>query len=144
MRRRLSRNREEAEINITPMLDIVFIMLIFFIVTTSFVSEFGIDVNRPIDAPVQEQDQEEIIAVRIDENDQIFILMESLDSDQDQERLVDVRTVRANIETSLVQRPDAAVVVIADRSADAGLLVRVVDQARVAGAGKVSLATQAQ
>ncbi len=144
MRRRLSRNREEAEINITPMLDIVFIMLIFFIVTTSFVSEFGIDVNRPIDAPVQEQDQEEVIAVRIDENDQIFILMESLDSDQDQERLVDVRTVRANIETSLVQRPDAAVVVIADRSADAGLLVRVVDQARVAGAGKVSLATQAQ
>ena len=55
MRRRLSRDREEAEINITPMLDIVFIMLIFFIVTTSFVSEFGIDVNRPINAPVQQQ-----------------------------------------------------------------------------------------
>ncbi len=144
MRRRLSRDREEAEINITPMLDIVFIMLIFFIVTTSFVSEFGIDVNRPINAPVQEQDQEEVIAVRIDENDQIFVLMESLDSDQEQERLVDVRTVRANIETSLVLRPDAAVVVIADRSADAGLLVRVIDQARVAGAEKVSLATQTQ
>jgi biopolymer transport protein ExbD len=144
MRRRLSRDREEAEINITPMLDIVFIMLIFFIVTTSFVSEFGIDVNRPINAPVQEQDQEEVIAVRIDENDQIFVLMESLDSDQEQERLVDVRTVRANIETSLVLRPDAAVVVIADRSADAGLLVRVIDQARVAGAEKVSLATQIQ
>ena len=144
MRRRLSRDREEAEINITPMLDIVFIMLIFFIVTTSFVSEFGIDVNRPINAPVQEQDQEDVIAVRIDENDQIFILMESLDSGQEQERLVDVRTVRANIETSLVLRPDAAVVVIADRSADAGLLVRVIDQARVAGAEKVSLATQTQ
>ena len=144
MRRRLSRDREEAEINITPMLDIVFIMLIFFIVTTSFVSEFGIDVNRPINAPVREQDQEEVIAVRIDENDQIFILMESLDSDQEQERLIDVRTVRANIETSLVLRPDAAVVVIADRSADAGLLVRVIDQARVAGAEKVSLATQTQ
>ena len=144
MRRRLSRDREEAEINITPMLDIVFIMLIFFIVTTSFVSEFGIDVNRPINAPVREQDQEEVIAVRIDENDQIFILMESLDSDQEQERLIDVRTVRANIETSLVLRPDAAVVVIVDRAADAGLLVRVIDQARVAGAEKVSLATQTQ
>ena len=82
--------------------------------------------------------------MRIYENDQIFILMESLDSDQEQERLVDVRTVRANIETSLVLRPDAAVVVIADRSADAGLLVRVIDQARVAGAEKVSLATQTQ
>jgi len=132
MRKRLSRKREEAEINITPMLDIVFIMLIFFIVTTSFVTEFGVDVNRPTNAPVQEQEQDEVIAVRIDENDQIFV----------QERLVDVRAVRANIESGLALQPDAAVVVISDRLADAGLLVRVVDQARVAGAQKVSLAAQ--
>ncbi len=134
MRKRSNRKREEAEINITPMLDIVFIMLIFFIVTTSFVTEFGVDVNRPISAPVQEQEQDEIIAVRIDENDQIFV----------QERLVDIRAVRANIESGLVLQPDAAVVVITDRLADAGLLVRVVDQARVAGAQKVSLAAQTQ
>ncbi len=134
MRRRLSRKREEAEINITPMLDVVFILLIFFIVTTSFVSEFGVDVDRPTNAPVQEQDQDQIIAVRIDENDQIFV----------QERLVDVRAVRANIESGLALQPAAAVVVIADRLADAGLLVRVVDQARVAGAQNVSLAAQAR
>ena len=134
MRQRLSRKREEAEINITPMLDVVFILLIFFIVTTSFVSEFGVDVDRPTNAPVQEQDQDQIIAVRIDENDQIFV----------QERLVDVRAVRANIESGLALQPAAAVVVIADRLADAGLLVRVVDQARVAGAEKVSLAAQAR
>ena len=134
MRQRLSRKREEAEINITPMLDVVFILLIFFIVTTSFVSEFGVDVDRPTDAPVQEQDQDQIIAVRIDENDQIFV----------QERLVDVRAVRANIESGLALQPAAAVVVIADRLADAGLLVRVVDQARVAGAQNVSLAAQAR
>jgi biopolymer transport protein ExbD len=134
MRRRLSRKREEAEINVTPMLDVVFIMLIFFIVTTSFVSEFGIDVNRPTSAPIQEPDEDEVIAVRIDENDQIFV----------QGRLVDVRAVRANIESGLALQPDAAVIVIADRVADAGLLVRVVDQARVAGAEKVSLATQAR
>ncbi len=134
MRQRLSRKREEAEINITPMLDVVFILLIFFIVTTSFVSEFGVDVNRPTNAPVQEQDQDEIIAVRIDENDRIFV----------QERLVDVRAVRANIESGLALQPAAAVVVIADRLADAGLLVRVVDQARVAGAQNVSLAAQAR
>ena len=133
MRRRLSRKRDEAEINITPMLDIVFIMLIFFIVTTSFVSEFGVDVNRPSNAPVEVQDQDEVIAVRIDANDRIFV----------QERLVDVRRVRANIESGLALQPQAAVVVIADRMADAGLLVRVVDQARVAGAEKVSLAAQA-
>jgi biopolymer transport protein ExbD len=134
MRQRLSRKREEAEINITPMLDVVFILLIFFIVTTSFVSEFGVDVDRPTDAPVQEQDQDQIIAVRIDENDQIFV----------QERLVDVRAVRANIESGLASQPAAAVVIIADRLADAGLLVRVVDQARVAGAQNVSLAAQAR
>ena len=130
MRRRLRRGDDEAEINITPMLDIVFIMLIFFIVTTSFVKEFGVDVNRPSNAPVEEQRQSEVIAVRIDQNDQIFI----------EDRLVDVRAVRANIESGLAVQPEAAVVVIADRLADAGLLVRVVDQARVAGAGQVSLA----
>ena len=134
MRRRLSRKREEAEINITPMLDVVFILLIFFIVTTSFVSEFGVDVDRPTNAPIQEQDQDQIIAVRIDENDKIFV----------QERLVDVRAVRANIESGLALQPAAAVVVIADRLADAGLLVRVVDQARVAGAQNISLAAQAR
>lgn len=114
------------------MLDIVFIMLIFFIVTTSFVSEFGVDVNRPADTPLEQQQESEIIAVRIDGNDQIFV----------QDRLVDVRAVRANIESGLAARPEAAVVVVADRFAAAGLLVRVVDQARVAGAERVSLAAQ--
>ncbi len=134
MRKRLSRADDETEINITPMLDIVFIMLIFFIVTTSFVKEFGVDVSRPSSAPVKEQKQSEIIAVRIDENDQIFV----------QNRMVDVRAVRANIESGLANKPDASVVVVAHRQADAGLLVRVIDQARVAGAEKVSLAAQAR
>ena len=134
MRRRLSKVEDEAEINITPLLDIVFIMLIFFIVTTSFVKEFGVDVSRPSSAPVKEQKQSEIIAIRIDENDQIFV----------QNRMVDVRAVRANIESGLANKPDASVVVVAHRQADAGLLVRVIDQARVAGAEKVSLAAQAR
>ncbi len=134
MRKRRSRADDETEINITPLLDIVFIMLIFFIVTTSFVKEFGVDVSRPSRAPVKEQKQSEIIAVRIDENDQIFV----------QNRMVDVRAVRANIESGLANKPDASVVVVAHRQADAGLLVRVIDQARVAGAEKVSLAAQAR
>jgi biopolymer transport protein ExbD len=133
-KKRLRRSDDAAQINITPMLDIVFIMLIFFIVTTSFVKEFGIDVNRPSNTPIQEQQQSEVIAVRIDANDQIYV----------QERLVDIRAVRANIESGLAQQPEAAVVVIADRLANAGLLVRVVDQARVAGAERVSLAARAR
>ncbi len=133
MRRKISHREEEAEINITPMLDVVFIMLIFFIVTTSFVSEIGVDVNRPSNQPKQEQKISEVIAIRIEKTGKIVI----------QGRTIDIRAVRANIESSLAAKADAPVVIVADREADAGLLVRVIDQARVAGAETVSLAAAA-
>ncbi len=133
MRRRVAIHTEEAEINITPMLDVVFIMLIFFIVTTSFVKEIGIDVNRPSNAPVKEQKISEVIAIRIDEVGTITV----------QNRDVDVRAVRANVESALATKPEASVVVISHRDSDAGILVQVIDQARVAGADKVSLAAMA-
>ena len=120
---------EEAEINITPMLDIVFIMLIFFIVTTSFVKESGIDMSRPSNQPPKTEKLSDVIFVKIDDTGQIFI----------KERLTDIRAVRANIESGLALKPDASVVVASSRNSDAGILVRVVDQARVAGAGQVSL-----
>ncbi len=134
MRRKISHREEEAEINITPMLDVVFIMLIFFIVTTSFVSEIGVDVNRPSNQPKQEQKISEVIAIRIEKTGKIVI----------QGRTIDIRAVRANIESSLAAKADAPVVIVADREADAGLLVRVIDQARVAGAKTVSLAAAAR
>ena len=131
--RRRRRAAEDAEINVTPLLDIVFILLIFFIVTTSFVKEFGVDMNRPSKAPVTEQERSEIIAVRLTESQEVLV----------DNRVVELAAVRANIEAGLASKPDASVVVIADRAADAGLLVRVVDQARVAGAASVSLAAPA-
>ena len=131
MRRR--RSDEGAEINVTPMLDIVFILLIFFIVTTSFVRESGIEMNRASDAPVRTEDASDAIFVRIQDDGQIYI----------RNRATDVRFVRANIQSSLAQMPDAAVVVAAGRNADAGLIVRVVDQARVAGATQVSMVEMA-
>jgi len=127
--KRRQRDADEAEINITPMLDIVFIMLIFFIVTTSFVKESAVDMTRPSNEPPKTEKISEVIFVKIEGNGQIFI----------KERATDIRAVRANIESGLAQKPDASVVVAASREADAGLLVRVVDQARVAGAEKVSL-----
>ena len=129
-RKHRKRAAEEAEINITPMLDIVFIMLIFFIVTTSFVKEMGVDLDRPSNAPVKEQKRSEVIAVRIDATGQLFV----------DDRLVHMGAVRANIMSGLARKPDATVVVIADRDADSGYIVYVVDQARDAGATKVSLA----
>lgn len=128
--RRRRRAAEDAGINITPLLDIVFILLIFFIVTTSFAKEFGVDMNRPSNAPVKERERAEVIAVRIAFDGSIFV----------EDRAVDLRAVRANIETGLARKPQASVVVVAHRDADAGLMVRVVDQARVAGASNVSLA----
>jgi biopolymer transport protein ExbD len=130
MHRKIHRQAEEAEINITPMLDIVFIMLIFFIVTTSFVKEIGVDVNRPSNAPTEIKEASEVIAIRIDANGGIQV----------QNRPVDIRAVQANVQSSLALKPDASVVVIASRESDAGLLVSVIDQARLAGAQQVSLA----
>jgi biopolymer transport protein ExbD len=132
MRRRFKKNREESEINITPMLDIVFIMLIFFIVTTSFVKEISIDVNRPTKSPIKEQKKSEVISVRISAEGQIFV----------QDRLITLDAVRANIESNLALKPQASVVVVSDREADAGFLVKVIDQSRLAGARNVSLAAQ--
>ena len=134
MKRRISSSEEEAEINITPMLDVVFILLIFFIVTTSFVKEFGVDLSRPSNEPPKDVELSEVIAIKIDRTGTITI----------KNRETDIRAVRANIESALALAPDASVVVAADREADAGLLVRVVDQARVAGADKVSLAALAR
>ena len=132
MKRRIKKKNEESEINITPMLDIVFIMLIFFIVTTSFVKEISIDVNRPTKSPIKEQKKSDVISVRILDSGQILI----------QERLISLDAVRANIESSLALKPQASVVVVSDREADAGLLVKVIDQSRLAGASNVSLAAQ--
>ena len=135
MRRRISRTEDEAEINITPMLDIVFIMLIFFIVTTSFVKEVGLAMNWPSNEPQEEKKISEVIAIRIESSGQIQV----------NNRPVDIRAVRANIEGELATKGfETPVVVIADRTADSGLMVRVIDQARMAGAASVSIAAMAR
>jgi biopolymer transport protein ExbD len=130
MHRKIHREAEEAEINITPMLDIVFIMLIFFIVTTSFVKEIGVDVNRPSNAPTEIKEASEVVAIRITAEGLIRV----------GDRTVDIRAVQANVQSALALKPDASVVVIASRESEAGLLVSVIDQARLAGAQQVSLA----
>jgi biopolymer transport protein ExbD len=135
MRRRISKAEDEAEINITPMLDIVFIMLIFFIVTTSFVKEVGLELNRPSNEPQEEKKISEVIAIRIESSGQIQV----------NNRPVDIRAVRANVEGELATKgSETPVVVIADRTADSGLMVRVIDQARMAGAASVSIAAMAR
>jgi biopolymer transport protein ExbD len=125
------RDVEESEVNLTPMLDVVFIMLIFFIVTASFVKESGIDVNRP-DAATAEKKERANILVAIFENNQIWV----------DKRQVDPRALRANIERLHAENPQGAVVIQADKESKNGLLVQVMDAARLAGVFNVSIAAE--
>lgn len=124
---------EENEINLTPMLDVVFIMLIFFIVTASFIKESGIDVNRP-DAPTAQKVEDANILVAISETNEIWI----------DRRRVDPRAVRANIERLHAENPKGSVVIQADKKSFNETLVTVMDAARAAGVTNVSLAANAE
>ena len=130
-RRNRGGSDEESEVNLTPMLDVVFIMLIFFIVTASFVKESGIDVNRP-DAQTAEMKAQGNILIAISSSGQIWI----------DKRQVDPRAVRANIERLYAENPQGSVVIQADKESKNGLLVTVMDAARQAGVFNVSIAAQ--
>ena len=131
MRRRRLQDQDETEVNLTPMLDVVFIMLIFFIVTASFVKEAGIDVSRP-DAATAERKERGNILVAISETGQIWI----------DKRHVDIRAVRANIERLAAENPQGSVVIQADENSKNGILVQVMDAARLAGVEQVSIAAE--
>ncbi len=123
---------EESEINLTPMLDVVFIMLIFFIVTASFLRESGLDTNRPDqDQPQVLQDEEGAILVIIDSTDDIWI----------DNRIIDPRAVRANIERLHAEDPDRPLVVQASHTSRAETLVTVMDASRQASVFDISIAS---
>jgi len=122
--------KEETEINLTPMLDVVFIMLIFFIVTTSFVKETGVEVNRPSAATSQQKSKANIL-VAIKSNGEIWI----------DKRMVDLRAVRANIERLKADNANNSAVVQSDKDAKTGVVVKVMDQIRLAGITNISLST---
>ncbi len=128
-RQHVSLDSQDDAIDMTPMLDIVFIMLIFFIVTTSFVKESGVTVSRP-SASTAETDKKGNIMVAIRPNGEIWI----------DKRAVDVRSVRANIEKLKAENPESGVVIQADTDARMGLAVQVMDQIRLAGVGNISIA----
>ncbi len=131
MRRRRQTDTDESEVNLTPMLDVVFIMLIFFIVTASFVKEAGIDITRPPAATAERKERGNIL-VAITENDQIWV----------DRRQVDPRALRANIERLHAENPQGSVVIQADQNSKNGLLVQVMDAARLAGVNSVALAAE--
>ena len=123
---------EEAEINITPMLDIVFIMLIFFIVTTSFVKEQGLEVSRPSSAPPKEIKQDKgPIVVKINSGSLISV----------KGRILEPGAVQANLERERAEKPASPLIVAAHPDADTEALVTILDAAKAVGIESVSVAT---
>ena len=136
----MSRNRhirhtgdDESEIDLTPMLDVVFIMLIFCIVTASFVKESGLEVNRPESQKSDPSDIQNIV-VSVSATGEIWL----------DNRRIDVRAVRANIERLRAEEPEAAVIVKAHNKVKTEVYAAVIDAAKEAGASGVSLTTTDQ
>ena len=133
MSRKKSRveGEDSSEIDLTPMLDVVFIMLIFFIVTASFIKEKSIELN----VPEKQEDQQESesdpnILVTVTNSNEIWL----------DQRRIDIRAVRANIERLHAEFPKAIVIVKADENANAKTFVAIADAAKEAGVNQVSLA----
>ena len=121
---------EDSEIDLTPMLDVVFIMLIFFIVTATFVKEIGLDVNSPDkNQNVKDADKQSIV-VQVTSRDRIRI----------RGRDIDVRAVRANVERLHAENPEAPVVVQPHPESKTNTMIQVMDSARQAGVYNVSIA----
>jgi len=120
--------KKSIELNIAPLIDMVFILLIFFLVTTSFVRETGVDINRPTAATAVSKEKANIL-VGITKDDRIFM----------DRREIDIRAVRANVERALAENPEGAVIVVADRESRTGIAVNVMDECKLAGAKSVSL-----
>ncbi len=125
------KDEDETEINITPMLDIVFIMLIFFIVTTSFVKEPGIDPQRPPAQTAQEQSRGNVL-IAISSTGEIWM----------DKRAVELAEIRAMVEAILSENPESSAVIIADEEADSGVLMDLMDQIQLGGIGSISIAAE--
>ena len=122
---------EEKVADLTPMLDVVFIMLIFFIVVASFIKEAGVEVNRPDDNQPDNPEDSTSILVEVASDNQIWM----------ENRRVDIRAVRANIQRLLAEDPEAPVTIKVEKGAEAGIVVDVADAARESGVAAVNWAS---
>ena len=122
-------NSKNLELNIAPLIDMVFILLIFFLVTTSFVKETGVDIARPTASTAISKTKTTIL-IGVTKDNTIHI----------DRRKVDVRAVRANVERALAENPESSVVIVADKDSLTGLVITVMDACKLAGALNVAIA----
>ncbi|MDY6864240.1 MAG: biopolymer transporter ExbD [Thermodesulfobacteriota bacterium] len=117
------------DINMAPLIDMVFLLLIFFIVTTSFVKETGIDVNRPTASTAMLKEKGNIL-IGVDSKNRLFL----------ERKQIDIRSVRAHVERCLAENPEGGIVIVADKKSSTGIVIQVMDQCRLAGAESISIA----
>ena len=124
-------SKDEAEINITPMLDIVFIMLIFFIVTTSFTKETGGDITKPTAESTERKPRGNIL-VGLQSDGSIWM----------NNNEIKIREVRTLVEAAIAENPEGQVVLISDIGSRTGDLIKVMDQIKLAGINNVSISAE--
>jgi len=122
---------DDTEINITPMLDIVFIMLIFFIVTTSFTKETGAEIIKP-EADQSVRIQQGTILIGVRPNDDIWM----------NKRQLEIREVRAMVERAKAENPEGSVVIVADKGSRIGVVTQVMDQVKLAGVEGIAISAE--
>ena len=131
VRRTIRGGGDSVDVNMSPLIDMVFLLLIFFVVTTSFVKESGIEVSRST-ASTAEVKEKASIMIGVSDAGEVWL----------EGKKVDVRSVRGLVERALAEDPEAGVIVVADQASETGDVVKVMDQCRLAGAGNVSLAAR--
>ncbi len=122
-------NAKNLELNIAPLIDMVFILLIFFLVTTSFTKETGVDISRPTASSAVSKTKTTIL-IGVTRDNTIHI----------DRRQVDIRVVRASVERALAENPDGNVIIVADKESLTGLVINVMDACKLAGAQNVAIA----
>ena len=118
-----------AGLNVTPLIDMVFILLIFFAVNSSFIEETGVEVDRPTAQTAQRQDQAGVL-IAVTKDGEIWI----------EQKRIDVRAVRSYVEQLHAESPEASALIMADKRAQTGIVMQVLDQTRLAGISRVAVA----
>ena len=130
----IDKKSDDIELNMSPLIDMIFILLIFFLVTTTFVKESGVDVNRPVESESKSKKEEAIIQIYVTKDGMVFI----------DEQAIDVRSVRSRMERFKYENPDGNVIITADKQSHFGVSVQVLDQVRLANITNVVVAPAAE
>jgi len=122
---------DSVTLNLTPLIDMVFILLIFFMVTSSFVKETGVKIKRPGAETAALQEQSNIL-IAVTKKGLVWI----------DRKEINIRSLRAHLERLHAENPEGSVIIAADRQAPTGVVIRILDQARLAGIEQVSIAAE--